>query len=38
MYYQEGMTQKEIATLLARSVNGVEKRLKRLREQKLVAV
>lgn len=38
MYYQEGMAQKEIALLLGRPVRGVEKRLKRLREKKLLAV
>lgn len=34
LYYQ-GYTQKEIAERLRRSINGVEKRLKRLREERL---
>jgi hypothetical protein len=35
-YYKDGKSQKEIAEILGRTTNGVEKRLKRLREQKLV--
>jgi hypothetical protein len=38
LYYKDGLPQKEIAELMARPTSGVEKRLKRLREQKLVAV
>ncbi|WAB25092.1 SANT SWI3, ADA2, N-CoR and TFIIIB'' DNA-binding domain protein [Lysinibacillus phage vB_LfM_LysYB1] len=35
LFYVSGLTQKEIAVILDRSLNAVEKRLKRLREEKL---
>lgn len=38
LFYVEGKPQKEIGEIMHRTKNGVEKRLKRLREQKLIAV
>lgn len=38
LYYKEGKLQKEIAIIMAKTQCSVEKRLKRLREQKLLVV
>lgn len=38
MYYKKAMLQREIAPVLNRSVNAVEKRIKRLREMKVAKV
>lgn len=35
LYYEKGMLQKDIAKIMGRSVNGIERRLNRLRDKKL---